>query len=183
MAENELASKRPKEIQRFLLPLASGNGVACADAKAVVVAGKVFAAHDGVRRGEYRDWRFSSKHRDIRCGYFELWRDTGEARQWSLDRAYLTLFLTDRTLHQEREILCVHADPNNADPMPMQNFKKGPHLHVKHREDILCHAHFPMTIGYIDQAIGSVPELTRIYNEVASLLSIEVVGRFADAAS
>jgi len=180
--EDALAGERPKAIQRLLMPLASKYGVACCDAKAVIAGGKVYATHDGHIAGkEYRDWRFASKHRDIRCNYFELWKYTGHARKWSLHQAYLTLFLTDRVLHTDRELLCVHSDPNNADPIPMRHFKRGPHLHVKHEEEVLCHAHFPMTIGYVDKAVESVPELTRIYHEVASLLSIEVVERFQNA--
>jgi hypothetical protein len=177
--EDVLARARPRAIQGFLIPLASDNGVACCDSKAVIARGKIFATHDGQIAGkEYRDWRFATKHRDIRCNYFELWKDTGQSRKWSLHQAYLTLFLTDRELHSERELLCVHSDPNNADPIPMQQFKRGPHLHIKHREEILCHAHFPMTIGYVDKAVHSVQELTRVYEEIVSLLAIEVVERF-----
>jgi len=123
---------------------------------------------------------FATKHRDIRCNYSNFGKIPGNQENGLFIKHNLTLFLTDRELHNERELLCVHSDPNNADPIPMRQFKKGPHLHIKHREEILCHAHFPMTIGYIDKAVHSVQELTRIYEEIVSLLSIEVVKRFQD---
>jgi hypothetical protein len=180
--EEDLAGKRPKLIQEFLLPLASENGVACYADKASIAEGRVFATHDGHAAGKgYRDWRFASKHRDIRCSYFERWKPAEQSKRWFLDRAYLTLFLTNRILHKEQELLCVHSDPNNTDSIPMQGFKKGPHLHVKHEEETLCHAHFPLTIGYVDEVVKSVPELTRVLKEVVSLLSIEVVERFEKA--
>ncbi len=181
--EEELVPERPKAIRRFLLPLAMKPAVACYSPRSLISGGRVFAAHDGQVAGkEYRDWRFTSRHRNILCQYFELWRPTGRHRKWFLDRACLTLFLTDRISRQSLELLSVHSDPNNADPAPVQGFKKGPHLHVKHLEEPLPHAHFPMAIGYVDKVVQSAPELTRVFKEIASLLSIEVVGRFEEAA-
>jgi hypothetical protein len=181
--EEELVRERSRAIRRFLSPLAMKPAVACDSPRTLIEGGRVFAAHDGQVAGkEYRDWRFTSKHRNILCQYFELWRPTDRHRKWFLDRAYLTLFLTDRISRQPRELLSVHSDPNNTDAVPIQGFKKGPHLHVKHLEEPLPHAHFPMTIGYVDKAVHSAPELTRVLEEIASLLSIEVIGRFEQAA-
>jgi hypothetical protein len=59
-------------------------------------------------------------------------------------------------------------------------FKKGPHLHVKFLEEPLPHAHFPMSMGYVDKVVHSAPELTRVLEEIVSLLSMEVIGRFED---
>jgi hypothetical protein len=181
--EDELARERPNAIRRFLSPLASRREVACDVVKTPVAGGRVIAAHDGQRAGkEYRDWRFTSKHRNILCQYFELWKPSERTREWFLDRAYLNLFLIDRASHQPQELLSVHADPNNEDIAPVRHFKKGPHLHVKHLEEPLPRAHFPMTIGYVDAVVQSAPELTRVLGEVALLLSVEVIGRFEDAA-
>ncbi len=182
IAEDDLLHKRPTSIRRLLQPLAIESSVACDSPKGLYDGGRILAAHDGQISGKvYRDWRFKSKHRDIFCQYFELWKPSSTHRKWFLDRAYLTLFLTDRTLRQERELLCVHSDPNCNDSEPMRSFKTGPHLHVKHLQDPLPHSHFPLTIGYIDKAIQSTPELTRVFMEVATLLSVEVVGRFENA--
>jgi hypothetical protein len=179
--EDELVRQRPKAIRQFLLPLAKGE-VACNAAKSPFAGGRVFAAHDGLdARKEFRDWRFASKHRNILCQYFELWKPSERTREWFLDRAYLNLFLVDRVLRQQKELVSVHADPNNDDSAPVGHFKKGPHLHVKHLEEPLPHAHFPMTIGYVDKVVESAPELTRVLQEIASLLSIEVIDRFEKA--
>jgi hypothetical protein len=179
LEEAILASERPGAIRRFLAPLAPDAGVACNSPKSLIDGGRVWAAHDGQIAGkEYRDWRFGTRYADIRCSYFELWKPSGSGRTWFLDRAYLTLFLTDRTTRQSRELLGVHSDPECEDPQPMRDFKKGPHLHVKHLVEPLPHSHFPLTIGYADHAIRSSVEMTRLLSEIANLLSVEVLNRF-----
>ena len=182
IAEDDLIHARPTAIRRFLQPLAMKPAVACDSPRTAIAGGRVLAAHDGQVAGkEYRDWKFSSKHRDILCQYFELWRPAGSHRKWALDRAYLTLFLTDRTSRQSRELICVHSDPNDLTGGTSQMYKRGPHLHIKHLAEPLPHAHFPLTIGYVDEVINSEPSLTRVLQEITSMLSIEVIDRFEEA--
>jgi hypothetical protein len=168
--------KRGNVIRRFLRPIANEKEVACSAVG--VAAGRILAAHDGLRMArQYRDWRFRTTFRDIQCQYFELWNALTSGRRWALDRAYLHLFLIDRETREETELIAVHADPNNTDADPLQTIRRGPHLHVKKLESWLQRAHFSLTVGYVDRAVASAAELTRVVAETVELVGCEVIDR------
>jgi len=168
--------KRGNVIRRFLRPIANQKEVACS--AVAVAAGRILAAHDGLTMArQYRDWRFRTTFRDIQCQYFELWNALTSGRQWVLDRAYLHVFLIDRETRQESELIAVHADPNNTDSDPLRTIRQGPHLHVKRLESWLKRAHFSLTVGYVDRAVASVAEFTRVVAEAVELVSCEVIDR------
>ena len=107
--------------------------------------------------------------------YFELWNALTSGREWALDRAYLHVFLIDRETRQEIELIAVHADPNNTDADPLQTIRRGPHLHVKRLESWLQRAHFSLTLGYVDRAVASAAELTRVVAQAVELVGGEVI--------
>jgi hypothetical protein len=168
--------KRGNVIRRFLRPIANEKEVACT--AVAIEGGRILAAHDGLRTArQYRDWRFRTTFRDIQCQYFELWSALASGRQWALDRAYLHVFLIDRDTRQENELIAVHADPNNVDADPLRTIRKGPHLHVKRLESWMQRAHFSLTLGYVDRAVASAAEFTRVVSEAIALVGGEVIDR------
>lgn len=168
--------KRGNVIRRLLRPIANEKEVACSAVS--IAGGRILAAHDGLNTArQYRDWRFRTTFRDIQCQYFELWNAQASGREWALDRAYLHVFLIDRNTRQENELIAVHADPNNTDPDPLQTIRRGPHLHVKRLESWLQHAHFSLTLGYVDRAVASAAELTRVFAAAVALVGGEVIDR------
>jgi hypothetical protein len=178
IAETDLPQERPKRVRQLLAPLTGNSQVPCELVPGLVHGGKVIAARDERTPNHYRDWVFRSSCSDIVCQYFELWRPCSKAREWYLDRAYLHLFFVDRTLRQNRELLSVHADPNNQDTEPIKGYKTGPHLHVHSSIEPLPRAHIPLAMGYVKTCVESLSELTRVFDEVVSVLSHDVIGRF-----
>lgn len=167
---------RATVIRQFLRPIANAREVACTSVP--VRSGRVIAAHDRIKTLDaYRDWRFRSTCRDIQCQYFELWNALATGREWFLDRAYLHLFWIDREARTESELIAVHADPNNKDEAPLQTIRRGPHLHVKRLEEWLRHAHFSLTLGYVEEVTASAGEFTRVFSEAVKLVASEVIER------
>jgi hypothetical protein len=173
--DRELLERR-NVIRQFLRPIANNRGIACGSVN--VGASRVLAAHDGIQLARsYRDWRFRTASRDIQCQYFELWTAVTSGREWFLDRAYLHVFLINRQSRQEEELIAVHADPNNTDAMPLQAIRKAPHLHVTQVETWLQRSHFSLTAGYVDRAVRSVTEFTRVFTEAVKIVRWEVINR------
>jgi hypothetical protein len=168
--------ERNNVIRQFLRPIAKRRDVGCNSVS--VGLARVIAAHDGSQMArQYRDWRFRSACRDIHCQYFEVWDVLKSGREWALNRAYLHVFLINRESRQEQELIAVHADPNNTDALPLQAIRKAPHLHVTSFEPWLQHTHFSLTVGYVDRAVRSVSEFTRVFSEAVKVVRSEVINR------
>jgi len=174
-----LARDRVRRVRQLLAPLTGTTEVPCELIPGMVHGGRVIAARDSRTSENYRDWTFRSSCSEIVCQYFELWRPCATAKEWYLDRAYLHLFFVDRILHRNRELLCIHTDPNNQDAEPTKAYKRGPHMHIQSAMQPMPHAHFPLANGYIQNCVGSLGELTRVFGEVVSVLSHDVISRFA----
>jgi hypothetical protein len=121
--------KRGQEITKLLGPIApKGQRLACW--KRLLNRQVVFSAYLGPQPTDAEPdlWRFATKISRIRASYHERWLQTDFRQQaFYLERAYLHLYLRSN-LNDEREILALHCDPNEAQTERHFLYKVGPHV-------------------------------------------------------
>src|SRR5687768_4495678 len=93
--DEELLAKRPARLRRILRSLSGNRLVACDGSASTEEKVFVIAAHDGTPAASYRDWYFRTHARDVEAQYFELWKPLNDLT-WTMDRAYLQVFLVNR---------------------------------------------------------------------------------------
>ncbi len=123
-------------------------------------------------RLRYREEMFRTSVNTLRCKYFELWT-VANGRELCLERAYFTLLRVAQSTRTFDEVLCLHTDPTDAD-----EFKQGPHLHVKCAEDPISHCHFPLDLGWLEMVLTDCSTLTQAMERAIGVVAKDVLPRF-----
>ena len=118
----------------------------------------IIGTHDGTRpQSHYRNWRFATLASDYRGMYFEGWKVDGKSLY--LERAYLSIFRTDREAHKEIEYVCLHCDPAEPDDAPHALYKQGPHLHIKLAEQPIPHSHIALALTNVKDVMSTIASM------------------------
>ncbi|MDB5050530.1 MAG: hypothetical protein JWO30_3601 [Fibrobacteres bacterium] len=123
----------------------------------------ILGSHDGMKiNATYRDWRFSTIHRNLKAMYFEIWQPTTAQRmEWELHQAYFSLYHLDRNKRKEREVLSIHCDPLEKLSATHYEYKRGPHLHVSFSPSPLPEAHFGLNQYELTEVLSNISNLDR----------------------
>jgi hypothetical protein len=121
---------------------------------------------------KYRDESFRTFSQRLRCRYFELWALTSSGT-YVLDRAYFTLFEVVPGVTAYKDVLCIHADPADAD-----EHKQGPHLHVVCAPEPIPGCHFPLDLGALKAVLKDCGSLTEAMQRAVGVVAKDVLPRF-----
>jgi len=163
--------RRAAQFHKFLNPLLRENSVPFFKMpkfnKIYLVAGKKLAE-------DYRDYRFLTKSKNIRALYFEEWSpiDIKKQDKWLLTKSYLTLYLNEKTDHDEIEFLCLHSDP--TDPSP---YKQVFHLHIKAADHPIPKSHISLGLVYINDIFKTIEEYNKNLTSGIKMICDEVLSR------
>lgn len=127
---------------------------------------------------DFRNWRFRTTARMIRGMYFEQWDAVDETQDnWFLKKAYLSLF-SFGSLGNEKELVSLHCDPNEANTEPHWLYKRGPHLHVKAAEEPIPHAHIALNLFELDAILTSSDNLLTAFGQSLEMLSDQILSLY-----
>lgn len=170
---------RWKTVQQLLRPLSDKGRVKCAFADGIWRTGKALGAFDGNRpQGDPTGWQFRSSVTSVKCRYHELWLPEEAGDTYRLDRAYLTIFQSARP-QDVLELMSLHCDPHDTSPIPMCDFKRGPHVHVNAKAlDPMPKCHFPLNYGHLDVVMDSVDSLTKALRDAVAVIQHDVIHRY-----
>lgn len=168
---------RAQQLTKLLLPIIpSGQRLACRPR--FLDRHMVLSAYLGSEPLDLDPnmWRFTTRIPKIRASYYERWVPTDFRREaYFLERAYLHLYLRQSQL-EEREILALHCDPNEARSERHYRYKAGPHVHVSTAEEPLPHAHFALNNHELENVLGSVSNLTDALKSAIVMVDDQVLG-------
>jgi len=171
--------KRGQEITKLLGPIApKGQRLACW--KRLLNRQVVFSAYLGPQPTDAEPdlWRFATKISRIRASYHERWLQTDFRQQaFYLERAYLHLYLRSN-LNDEREILALHCDPNEAQTERHFLYKVGPHVHMSTAMNPLQHSHVALNNSNLPEVLSSVPNLTAALKSAIAMVEDQVLNFF-----
>jgi len=177
ISAEEFRTTRRKTVHNLLVPLRHKNmKLFCVF---VPTFGRdrslVIAARGSSYYGEsFRDWTFRTFAENLRCQYFEQWKPiTADQQKWSLERAYLNLFIIKGPANHREEFVCVHCDPNCDD----EGYRRGIHLHIKKADSPLPKCHFPLNLSFVDKTLSSVGSITECINDAIQMIRAEVITR------
>lgn len=173
-------SSRGNNIRQMLVPLTKKPGGPAWEPRNVR-GDIIFATYTGsLPVSNYREWRFTTPVSDLRGMYFEIWCPSNDTAYdvWYLDRAYLSLFMINRKEGTEKEVLCLHCDPHEADSR-QAIYKRGPHLHIKAAEEPLPHAHIALNIGFLDAILSSSSTLFEAMEWSIMMIREEILDRYS----
>ena len=144
--------------------------------------------HSSQNTDQYTQRRFKTYVPSLFATYYERWykTDQGEKELFYLERAYLHLYMMDKTLKQEKEFCLLHCDPNEADNAPHAKYKQSLHLHIECSDSSWPHcaiwprAHIALNTGYLDCVLKDIDSLTKAIKEAVVMLKEEVLDEFPD---
>ena len=117
---------------------------------------QVIGIHDGSPPSQkYDSWRFATKHPRFRAQYYERWMRF-DNNNYYLERAYLHLYLTERSQPEERPYILLHCDPNEDEDSEHYIYKRNPHIHIQVAEQPIPHSHFALCLVNIDDVLSSL---------------------------
>ncbi len=180
VSHQTLFQRRIDEVQKFLRPIRRHPTLHCQFYRPQYAGGKVLAAHDGEPDGsDFHSWQCRTTAKTVWFTYFELWKPTAQRENWFLDRAYMHLFRADADTRTLIQMLCVHADPNCEDAMPLRLLKRGPHIHVSTAEAPLPECHFALNFGHLQRVLSNSARFTRAFRDAIHMVADDVIIRFA----
>ena len=171
----EEVTSRGQKIRGLLKPLTPTNSKGPAWKLKRGLQSYIIGTHDGsITTTDYRDWRFSTFVPKTYASYFEKW-DQISTDQFCLNRAYLSVFQRDIPTRDEKELLCLHCDPNEPDNEQNAIYKKGPHLHVVAAVDPIPRAHIPLNMVHLDKVLSSIDNLSEAIESAVVMLKHEIL--------
>jgi hypothetical protein len=184
VASNYIYSKRVLKISQLLIPLIKkAHRLNCKK----VPGGnqQIIGVYDGATPSDisYRDWRFKTKHDDLRGNYYEIWKPNDVKQdEWYLFRAYLTIYKIERisiTEIMERNIIALHCDPDEGEREPHAKYKQGPHLHILAADDPLPHAHISLNNPkYLGPAFTSFDSFCHYLDDALEFVESQIIALY-----
>jgi hypothetical protein len=175
----DLFTLRLGEVNELVQPLRPASRIQCQFYRYQHGGGKVLAAHDAERPDtDFQAWRCRTFVNEIWCQYYELWKPFNNERHWFLDRAYFHLYKANREERKLDQFLCIHSDPNCADPAPLNRFKSGPHLHILNSDAPIPDCHFPLNLGHLEAVLATRLSLTDAFRSAIEVICGDVLYRF-----
>ena len=154
-------SNRGQSIRRLLLPIARQKGGPAHKRQTVRNEIIIGAVDTTASESNYRSWRFLTTAKDYRGMYFERWiQKSQRERVFYLDRAYLHIYRLNRVSGDEKEILCLHCDPNEPENALHARYKRGPHLHLMSSEQPFPHSHIALALHSLEDLLTSMDKLS-----------------------
>lgn len=130
----------------------------------------------------HENWYFRTLARRVYCKYHELWCRLGDRDLWSMEQAYLSVFMLMTPTAERVSVLCVHSDPNDTSDGRVKDYKRGPHLHVQNASYPLPKCHFPLNYGHLDAVLRSAESLTGAMHAAVQIVADELLSRYTEAA-
>ncbi len=179
-----LYTDRVGRVEELLRPLCDGDTIHCTFVPGTPGNSKVISSlsRQAKTPDNYRDWRFPVRAAPkVWFNYFEIWNLLNNGRDCRLYRAYLHLYLIDKSAQKLEQIVCVHSDPDEQPTDPDDDkqrrqclYKRGPHLHIMTAGE-LAHCHFPLNLGHIDQVLSTIDDLTKAIADAVEIVRHEIV--------
>lgn len=136
----------------------------------------VVAATENYHSGadSYRDWIFRTSLDHVWAHYSEEW--VQDRKQWFLKQTALHVYVVDSPTSRN-EIFAFHCEPSHQGISISDRCKKGPHAHVTAIAHEMNHAHIPMQLVGLEDAIGSLDRLTMFFQTAIEVIEAEILPR------
>jgi hypothetical protein len=184
-ALEEWLKKLPRQLKR----LAPDPSYILASYQLLGLHEKAITLHQGQKGGvPYDKCRVSLLGADLSVAYFEIWqyvgalkgqrgkkaRLLGRSACYQLQKAYLHIF-SPMPSGDEKEVLFLHCDPQEAPDSEHYRYKVAPHLHFEVAGYPWKDAHVPLCDGWQEQVLKNLDVLDAAIARAVDFIADQVV--------
>jgi hypothetical protein len=120
-----------------------------------------------------RDWLFQTSVKNVWASFCETWLRESRG-DYSLSNWALTLYVSEGPL-QNVEAFAVHCEPQYEGIDLTSRCKRLPHVHIKTAKYELGHAHIPLHLLGMEDALFTIDSLTSFMENTVELADKEVL--------
>jgi hypothetical protein len=113
--------------------------------------------------------------------YYEIWVSDRASGEYVLDRAYMHIHLRKSDEAPDRQILCLHCDPQLDAQDQSFMYRRGPHLHVLGASPNIDRSHISVCLTDPQHGGADVYVLTQTLQLAVNMIKREIFPHYRTA--